>query len=143
MRYWYLGSPYSKYKAGFAQAHIDICREAARLISLGLPIYSPIAHTHAIAMIGGLDPLDHEIWLPADQPMMDCAFGLIVSKMEGWDKSYGLKYEIDTFYGVGKPIVYLTPGAPPDPRMFFVDRRTQAKTLADALARSEAAEVAA
>jgi hypothetical protein len=133
MRYWYLSSPYSKYPRGIVQAHADVCREAARLIRLGLPIFSPIAHSYAIAIHGGLNPFDHEIWLPADQPMMDAAYGLIVSKMEGWDMSYGLRYEIDTFYGVGKPIVYLSPGETPDPRMFFVDRKTQAQTLATAL----------
>jgi hypothetical protein len=117
--YWYLGSPYSKYPGGLTQAHIDVCREAARLISLGLPIFSPIAHTHPIAMISGLDPLDHMIWLLADQPMMDAAFGLIVLKMDGWSRSYGLKHEIETFADVGKPIVYLTPGETPDPRVWL------------------------
>lgn len=119
MSFWYVGSPYSKYPRGITQAHIDVCKEVARLIMLGLPVYSPIAHTHAIALHGELDPLDHEIWLPADQPMMDAARGLIVLKMDGWEVSRGLRYEIDTFYGRGKPIVYLSPGAMPDPRMFF------------------------
>ena len=110
MSYWYMGSPYSKYSKGLAQAHIDVCKEVARYIKAGVPVYSPIAHTHPVAIYGDIDPLDHTIWLPADRPMMDAAHGLIVLKLDGWEDSYGLKYEIRVFMDAGKPVVYIEPG---------------------------------
>ena|SRR5258706_15989331 len=108
--YWYLGSPYKKYREGPTMAYVVACQEAARLISSGVPVFSPIAHAHPIAMFGNINPLAHEIWLPADQPLMNAARGLIVLKMEGWEESYGLTVEIDAFTRAEKPIVYLGVG---------------------------------
>ena len=59
-------------------------RAAAVLIRQGIRVYSPIAHTHPIAIHGGIDPLDHKIWLPADAPFMHGAVGLIVSAMNSY-----------------------------------------------------------
>jgi len=112
--YWYLGSPYSKYPGGIVAAHNAVCRDAALLIRAGVPVYSPIAHTHPIAIHGGIDPFDHEIWLPADKPLMDAAVGLIVLMLPGWESSRGLTYEIEEFQGKEKPIVYMRPGAVPE-----------------------------
>lgn len=112
--YWYLGSPYSKYPRGIGLAHQNVCIAAGRLIAAGIAVYSPIAHTHPIALHAGMNPLDHEIWMPADQPLMDAAKGLIVLKMEGWDKSYGLAYEIEIFTAMGLPVIYMEPGVIPE-----------------------------
>jgi hypothetical protein len=105
--YWYLGSPYSKYPAGLTLAAFDVARIAAAFAKRGISVYSPIAHTHPIAQAGDLDPLDHKIWLPFDEPMMRSAYGLIVAMMDSWQTSYGLKVEIDWFKSHGRPIVYL------------------------------------
>lgn len=113
MSFWYLGSPYSKYPHGRAMAHIEACRNAALLIKAGVPVFSPIAHTHPIADIGNVDPLDHDIWLPADAPIMQAARGIIVLKMEGWDKSFGISCEIPYFKHTGRPVVYMEPGIVP------------------------------
>lgn len=105
----YLGSPYSKYPSGIEQAFKDISALAGRLLSEGVKCYSPIAHTHPIAIHGNLDPYDHKIWLPFDEAIMEKADGMIVAKMEGWDTSYGIKHEIEVFTKAGKPIFYLDP----------------------------------
>jgi hypothetical protein len=112
--YWYLASPYSKYKAGIEQAWRDICKEAALLISAGIPVYAPIAHTHPIAIEGKIDPYAHAIWLPADLPLMQGAKGLIVCMMQGWSESYGIGEEIKEFKAAGKTIIYMTPGEVPN-----------------------------
>ncbi len=112
--YWYLASPYSKYDAGIHVAWMDICYEAANLIRAGIPVYSPIAHTHPIADHGDIDPYDHTIWLPADLPLMQAAKGLIVCMMQGWEESYGIGEEIKEFKKTGKPIIYMTPGKVPN-----------------------------
>lgn len=113
MSYWYLGSPYSKYPGGLDAAHKAVCENAALLIRAGIPVFSPIAHSHSIARAGGMDPLDHSIWLPADKPMMDAAEGLIVLKLSGWSRSFGLAHEITVFADARKPVFYMVDGILP------------------------------
>lgn len=110
---WYLGSPYSKYPLGLNAAHKAVCENAALLIEEGVAVYSPIAHTHPIALHGQIDPLDHGIWLPIDAPLMAAADGLIVLKLMTWDRSSGLAFEIKGFAAADKPIVYMEPGIVP------------------------------
>jgi hypothetical protein len=112
--YWYLASPYSKYQAGIDAAWKDVCQQAGLVIQSGVPVYSPIAHTHPIAIYGNIDPYAHSIWLPADLPLMQNAKGLVVCKMQGWEESYGIEEEIKEFEKAGKPIVYMTPGEVPN-----------------------------
>lgn len=112
--YWYLASPYSKYTTGIEEAWSEVCRQAALLIENKIPIYSPIAHTHPIALFGKIDPYAHAVWLPADLPLMQRAKGLIVCMMQGWEESYGINEEIKEFKAAGKPIVYMTPGEVPN-----------------------------
>jgi hypothetical protein len=114
MGYWYLGSPYSKYPAGIDAAFNQVCIEAGRLIAARVPVFSPIAHTHPIAIAAGLDPYDHAIWLPADQLFMKAARGLIVLRLASWEVSIGLQYEIDYFRNAGKPVVFMDPGVIPE-----------------------------
>jgi hypothetical protein len=104
---WYLATPYSKYPDGIEAAFIDACKAAGALIKLGWNVYSPIAHTHPIAIHAGIDPLDHAIWLPFDDAMMQAAYGILVVRMPGYDKSFGIAHEIKTFRDAGKPIRYV------------------------------------
>lgn len=102
--YWYLATPYSKFPGGIDAANRLACNAAAAFIKAGVRIHSPIAHTHAIAMLSGMDPLDHAIWLTADAPMMEAAHGLIVLLAPSWEISYGIAEEIKAFEAMGKPI---------------------------------------
>ena len=106
--YWYLASPYSKYPGGIEVAFQEVCCCAAWLLRQGVKVYSPIAHTHPIAMHGCIDPMDHGIWLPVDKPLMQGAVGLIVAKMPTWDISYGIGKEVEEFEVAGKPVLYLS-----------------------------------
>lgn len=112
--YWYLGSPYSKFPGGMEAAYRAVCLSAALLINNKVPVFSPIAHSHSIAVEGDVDPMDHSIWLPADEPLMKAAGGLIVLMMDTWQTSYGLSCEIRHFVEAGKPVVYMTPGVMPE-----------------------------
>src|SRR3990167_1959103 len=58
----YLATPYTRYPAGIRAAFADAAKLAARLLVTGLKVYSPITHTHPLAIYGHLDPLDHAIW---------------------------------------------------------------------------------
>jgi len=105
----YLASPYSKYELGIEQAFIDVSALAARLMLAGVKIYSPIAHTHPLAIHGNIDPYDHSIWIPFDEAMMTACNALLVAQMQGWEKSYGVNHEIEFFFKARKPIFYLRP----------------------------------
>jgi len=105
----YLATPYSKYPAGIEQAFRDAAALTGRLLIEGAKVYSPIAHTHPVAIHGNIDPLNHDIWLPFDAAMMDVAQTLLVAQMDTWEISYGVKHEIDVFRAAGKPIYYLDP----------------------------------
>lgn len=103
----YLGTPYSKYPTGLEAAFRDAAALAAKLLKMGIKVYSPIAHTHPIAQYGQIDPLDHSIWLPFDQAIMDKAGAMLVAKMPGWRESKGIAHEIGVFAQAEKPVFYL------------------------------------
>ena len=104
----YLATPYSKYSGGdLALAFQHAAQLAAQLMLCGVKVYSPIAHTHPLAIYGNIDPLDHKIWLPFDEAIMDKADALAVAKTEGWEQSTGIKHEIGVFTAAGKPVYYV------------------------------------
>lgn len=105
--FWYLATTYSVHPEGIEKAFEMAARVAAALVRQGVRVFSPIIHTHPVAVYGGLNPYDHSIWLPADKPLMDAAKGLIVWKSEGWKHSKGIAYEIEEFTKAGKPVVFL------------------------------------
>lgn len=106
----YLATPYSKYQGGNLElAFRDASKLAAQLMLAGLKVYSPIAHTHPLAVYGFVDPLDHDIWLPFDEAMMTAADVLIVAHMDGWQASRGIAHEIEFFERAAKPIFDLDP----------------------------------
>lgn len=112
-KYWYLATPYSKYPGGLDAAWELACIAAAQLVKAGIRVHSPIASSHPIAVFGGIDKLDHTIWLPADEPFMHQAHGLIVLEAESWEISFGMAEEIKHFEAAGKPIIRMTPGEVP------------------------------
>jgi len=105
----YVGTPYSKWADGLDAAFVEASKLTARLMQAGLKVYSPIAHTHPLAVHGNIDPLDHSIWLPFDGAMMDKADAMIVAMMDGWETSKGVRHEIQVFTEAGKPVFFLNP----------------------------------
>lgn len=106
---WYFASPYSRYADGIWPAYKEAARIAGRLVDSGVTIYSPIVHTHPLAIYGDLDPLAHAQWMTFDAPFMRVCGGLIVACMDGWRESKGVAEEIIAFRAAGKPILYCDP----------------------------------
>jgi len=105
----YLATPYTRYIDGPEEAFRCACVLAARLIRSGVNVYSPIAHTHPIAVHGGIDPLDQQFWYEFDATILKRCDTLIVAQMEGWEQSTGIALEVDEFNKQGKPIFDLDP----------------------------------
>lgn len=117
MTFWYLATPYSKYPLGSAAAEKIACENAALLILAGIPVFSPIAHSHGIATHGVINPFDHEVWMALDRVFMKAARGLIVLKAEGWETSRGVNEEMKFFREANKPVWPMEPGHIPDSLM--------------------------
>ena len=107
--YAYVGTVYSRHEHGIHAANWEASLIAGYLMRAGIPVFSPIAHTHGIAMAAGIDPIDHAIWMPLDRPMMDGAALLVVAMMDGWAESKGIGMEIEAFRQAGKSVVYVDP----------------------------------
>lgn len=105
----YAATPYSKYIDGPEAAFQDAAVIMGDLVRSGLKVYSPICHTHPIATYGNIDPMNHNIWLPFDEAIMNVCDALLVIQMSGWDQSYGIDYEVDYFATDGKPVYLLDP----------------------------------
>lgn len=105
----YLATPYSKFPGGPLLAYETAARVAGKMLLEGYYVYSPIAHTHPIATIAGIDPFNHDIWLPFDEVMMSAADSLAVATLPGWRDSYGVSHEIAAFKRMDKPIFYIDP----------------------------------
>lgn len=111
--FWYLATPYTNYPLGHIEAAKMASRRAAELMTAGVPVFSPIAHSHPIAVEGLRDKqVDHDFWMRADAPMMEAASGMIVVQCVGWNDSRGIAEEIKRFTAAGKPVVYWSPTAP-------------------------------
>lgn len=109
MGFFYLASPYTSYRYGREAAAFQVSFVAAYLMTKGVKLFCPIAHSHAIAEAGDLDHIDHDFWIQNDRPLMEAAKGLIVCQLPGWQESRGVQAEIACFQAAGKPIVYWNP----------------------------------
>ncbi len=106
----YLASPYTK-TGNLDNACREVCIVARELYQAGVSVFSPIAHSHTIAMLSGMDPLDHMFWLDADRPLQDACDALVIVKMLGWHESDGISNEIAHAWlkKPMQPIYYLDP----------------------------------
>ena len=112
--FWYLASPYTRYTDGVEAAAQLAAGNAAILLEAGVPVFSPIAHTHPIHLTGLLTRNDHDFWIKVvDGPMIRAAAGLIFLEADGWQNSKGMHEELVEFTKAGKPIVFMQPGIVP------------------------------
>ena len=105
---YYLATPYTAYEKGINEAFIEAAKAAAVLTKRGLIVYSPIAHCHPIASHGGINHLDHDLWMTHCVTMLDECYGLIVVQMPGWRESAGVQLEIKRAAQDNKPISYFS-----------------------------------
>jgi hypothetical protein len=103
----YLASPYSHPDPAVRQQRFEtVCFVAANLMREGHHIYSPIAHTHPIALKGDL-PLGFDYWEAYDRKMLASCTDLWVVMMDGWRESKGVKAEIAIAAELGLPVKYI------------------------------------
>lgn len=106
----YLATPYSHPdKSVKEQRYVEACKQAARLMEKGLLVFCPIAHSHPIETLGMPDIKSGDWWLRQDFAILQHCDELIVYRMDGWDKSYGVGKEIAYARDNMVPISFLDP----------------------------------
>lgn len=106
----YLMTPYSKLPDLDAAAR-EAARLAAHLVGrLGAAgVFSPIAHSHAMAPFMARDPRDSAFWCALQLPFIKASSRGVVAMMPGWRESAGITAELAYFQSAGKPVDYLDP----------------------------------
>lgn len=106
MSYFYVATPYRAHPDGLDAAADAAERFTAELLDAGIEAYSPIAHTHHLAKhVRTADPRS-DFWLERQKPFLAAARGVIVAThMPGWDKSSGIRFEIEYALSAGKPVL--------------------------------------
>ena len=89
----YLASPYSKYPGGREEANKLVTKKAAELMEEGYILFAPIPHSHNIEKEMS-KTYDGDWWLEQDFAVLKNCDKLVVYKIPGWEKSYGVKEEI-------------------------------------------------
>jgi hypothetical protein len=84
------------------------CRAAGRLMAEGHVVFSPIAHTHPIAVRCEL-PRGWDFWKRFDEEFVRASRKLIVLRLDGWDTSKGVAAEIQIAEAAGIPVEYIDP----------------------------------
>lgn len=95
---YYLATPYS----GDEEHNYQLARIAVdHLTRLGYVVFSPVVYYHPTALRMNL-PGDAGFWKHFDDKFLDAADGLIILMLPGWERSVGVKREVERWY---KPFV--------------------------------------
>jgi hypothetical protein len=105
----YLACPYSDPDPAVREERFQAANaEAARMMAAGMHVFSPISHTHPIALAGNL-PLGWDFWESYDRTILQCCSRVVVLKLDGWSQSNGVLAEIELAVELGLPIEYREP----------------------------------
>lgn len=106
----YLACPYThddpvvrEYR--FQQANVT----AAKLLHQGHIVFSPVSHSHPIALASNL-PGDWEYWKPWCMAYLRLSKALFVLMLNGWKESVGIRAELQVAKDMEIPIEYLQCG---------------------------------
>ena len=88
----------------------EACSAAAKLMAKGQHIFCPISHSHPIAHhLPAELRTSHDFWLKQDFALLARADRLIVLQLHQWERSYGVKREIEFAWDNGIVVDYLDP----------------------------------
>lgn len=105
----YLASPYShpdpKVMAARAKETTDLM---VTLLKNGIFTFAPIVYNANLSVDYQL-PGSWDFWLDFDLAFVSRMEGVLVAKQDGWDKSVGVKAEVEHAHKIGLPVFYATP----------------------------------
>lgn len=92
----YLCSPYSHPDRKVREWRVEqVNKKAAELMTAGNLVFSPLSHSHPISKHCIVDPCDHDFWLRQDLWILDICDEMHILCLPGWEKSKGIKTEIE------------------------------------------------
>ena len=102
----YVASPYGDTKPLDIRTKLynEVMEVSCRLIEGGVRVYSPIVHTHHIALAGSTPPGG---WYEYDLGMVGLFDVLIVAMLDGYGASQGVSLEVERMKKLNKPILYV------------------------------------
>lgn len=105
----YLASPYSHpdSEVRLQRFHL-VCKKASELMLQSYLVFSPVAHSHAIAVGWGL-PLGFDFWGEFDRRMIQPCDAFAILMIPGWQESTGVQAEATLAQKFGKPTLFLEP----------------------------------
>ena len=104
----YLASPYSHPDSAIREERFRAaCLAAAQLMGAGNVVFSPIVHSHPIALHGL--PTDWRFWECHDREHLVRCDEVVVLMLDGWQESEGVHAEIRIAKELSKPVWYLEP----------------------------------
>jgi len=86
----------------------EVNKFSAKLLAAGINCFSPISHSHPIAVSGGAE-VSWQFWEQFDKEFLDHCEGMIVYMQDGWDKSVGVNAEVQYAKFNGTPVIYVDP----------------------------------
>lgn len=105
----YLATPYSHPDPQVREEQFRVVnRVAADLMKQGLHIFSPISHTHPIALANDL-PKGWEYWEQYDRVVLKVSEKLIVLRQSGWQDSVGVSAEIEIANDLNLCVEFIDP----------------------------------
>lgn len=100
----YLACPYTDEDETVEEKRFEeVTYAAGVLMNKGHIVFSPLTHCHPIRKKFGL-PGTWAFWESFDQAFIEWCDLVIVYTIEGWDKSTGVKNEMDICREQGKPL---------------------------------------
>ena len=103
----YLACPYSHRIEAIRIERFEYANKAAAgLMKDGHIVFSPISHSHSIAVQNNL-PLDFDFWEKFDISFIEWCDCILILQINGWDKSEGIKKEIEIAKQLNKPVYYI------------------------------------
>lgn len=105
----YLAGPYTHPEPSVMEERFQkLTAYAARLMSQGHIVYSPITHNHPIALAHSL-PRDWRFWEKFDMHFLKMASAFHVYLLPGWSDSVGVNAELKVAIALNLPILHIQP----------------------------------
>lgn len=105
----YLASPYSNPHQSVKIVRYQMARLAClEFMRRGQTVFSPIVYGHQFHMLDGT-PGDMHYWKEFNLRMIRASSEMQVLKLDGWEASAGVKFEIEYSRVCGMPLSYVEP----------------------------------
>ena len=103
----YLACPYSDPDPMVRENRFEeVNMKAGQLMAAGFLVFSPISHTHPIAVQCEL-PRGWEFWAEYDRTFIEWCDEVHVLMLCGWEDSVGVKAEVKIAFELGKNVLFI------------------------------------